>query len=63
MDDLLFSKLDETERALTQGKAQALHAIIHLPEELMQLKSIEEQQKEMLDKIREEQEEKYEEVN
>lgn len=59
MEELLFNKMDESERAITQGKAQALHAIIHLPDELQTLKSIEEQEKEMLERVRKE---KYEEV-
>lgn len=57
MEELLFNKYDGKERSLIQGKAQALYAIIHLPEELKELKSIEEQEEEMLKKLREEHEE------
>lgn len=52
MEELLFNKYTKTERALIQGKAQALYAIIHLPEELLTLKSIREQEDEMLERIR-----------
>lgn len=61
MEELLFNKYDLGDRELVQGKAQALYAIIHLPEELRDLKSIEEQEAEMLKKIREESEDLYEE--
>lgn len=62
MEELLFNKYSGKERAIIQGKAQALYAIIHLPEELKSLKTMEEQEEEMLKKIREENEEKYEEI-
>jgi len=39
---LIFDKGSDYERGLLQGKAQALHAVITLPEELKELKSIEE---------------------
>lgn len=48
MEELLFNKMDEVERALIQGKAQALYAIIHLPEELLQLKTMREQEDAMM---------------
>lgn len=40
----MFNKHTEYERGIAQGKAQVLYAIINLPDELRQLKSIEELQ-------------------
>jgi hypothetical protein len=50
--ELIFEKHDEYERGLIQGKAQALHAIINLPDELRELKSLEELQKAKLEEMR-----------
>jgi hypothetical protein len=52
VEELVFNKHDDFDRGLLQGKAQALYAIINLPQELKDLKSLEEleakRQKEML---------------
>lgn len=55
IEELLFNKMNEAERALVQGKAQALYAIIHLPEELYQLKSLQEQESTKMQDLYEEQ--------
>lgn len=59
LEELTFNKYSKSETRYIQGKAQALHAVINLPQELKDLKSMEEQEDEMLKKIREE---KYEEM-
>jgi hypothetical protein len=41
-DELVFNKHTDYERGIVQGKAQALWAIINLPNELRELKSLEE---------------------
>jgi hypothetical protein len=42
VDDLIFNKHDEYERGKIQGSAQTLHNVIHLPQELKELKSMKE---------------------
>jgi hypothetical protein len=55
--ELIFDKHTDYERGLLQGKAQALFAVINLPRELQDLKSMEELQekrnKEMLESLEE----------
>lgn len=56
-DELLFGKHSKYERGVIQGKAQALMAIINLPDELQQLKSIEDIEKQRREQMQKELEE------
>jgi hypothetical protein len=56
LDELLFEKQEDFERGLIQGKAQALYAVINLPSELRELKSLEELQEQKLKELRPEDE-------
>jgi hypothetical protein len=55
-NELVFDKHTKYERGLIQGKAQALYAIIHLPDELYELKSLEEINEQKLKELRTEEE-------